>query len=208
MSAAPGASGASTSPSAPWATACVSLAAVACFFWPDSVRVLAYDRQLALDGSVWRFWTSNVVHFSGSHLAWNLAVFLPAGVWLERILPGRAAWLCLLTPGLTGLALLLAEPDLQTYAGLSGLATAALTSLALTQLTRAAPGERRWWRLVLGLVALKIVIEAAQSRPLFATFTDGEVRPVLLAHLMGVACALALHRRWWRDRKAGSPDRS
>ena len=97
--------------------------------------------------------------------------------------------------------LLGAEPALERYAGLSGVATGVLVLLALVQWRRDRTAPGWFWPSVLALVAVKIALEARGPAPLFARF-DPDVRVVPLAHLGGVACAgLAYLILWWRDRR-------
>lgn len=178
-------------PGRPWLTLAATLLALAAFFAPGASEALAFDRTQILQGAWWRLWTGHWVHFSGSHLAWNLAVLLPAGIWAEGLQPARTRWLLVVGPAVIGLALLGFVPALARYGGLSGLASGLLTWLAL--LRREAPGADRWfWNTVLGLLALKILGELATGRPLFADLRGAGAQPVPMAHLAGVVCAVGL----------------
>ncbi len=172
-----------------WVTAAIAAAAVAALAWPGLARALVYERAEIAAGEVWRLWTGHLVHFNGGHLFWDLAVFVPAGMWLEAIAPRLARRFCLLAPPAISAALFVAEPSLARYAGLSGLATGVLVLLALIQWRRDARAPRWFWPAVLALVALKIGLEAFSAEPLLARFEPG-VRVVTLAHVGGVACAL------------------
>lgn len=171
------------------ATLAIGLAAGVAFVWPGLADRLIYDRADIFAGQVWRMWTGHLVHFNPSHLLWDLAVFLPAGAWLERTSPRLARWFYVLTPLAISAMLLLGEPTLGFYAGLSGLATGVLVLLALVQLRRDTAGPRWFWPGVLLLVAAKIVTELWTHAPLAARFDCG-VRTVPLAHIGGIACAL------------------
>ncbi|MDB6127359.1 MAG: Rhomboid family protein, partial [Verrucomicrobia bacterium] len=127
--------------------------AVVVFFSDALRRVLIFDRTAILHGAAWRVWTGNVVHFGPSHLLWNLAVFVPAGIWLERITPRAARCLLALSPALVGATMLVFQPTLDRYAGLSGVAAGVLALLAFTQLTRPRGDHWFWWS-VLVLLAL------------------------------------------------------
>jgi rhomboid family GlyGly-CTERM serine protease len=172
-----------------WATLAIAIAAGVAFAWPRLADLLLYTRADILAGQVWRMWTGHLVHFNPSHLLWDLAVFLPAGVWLERTTPALARWFYVLTPLAISALLLSAEPTLSFYAGLSGLATGVLVLLALVQLCRDTAGSRWFWPGVLLLVAAKVVVELRAQTPLVVRFDPG-VRTVPLAHLGGIACAL------------------
>jgi rhomboid family GlyGly-CTERM serine protease len=151
-----------------------------------------YGRPAILHGEWWRLWTGHWVHFSASHLAWNLAVVLGAGAWLERRHQGLLFGFTLLAAPLISLTLLLGEPAMQTYGGLSGLATGVVVLLALTELGRRGR-DGAWWRGLLILVAAKITFDATQTTTLFAGFGTQAVRSSVLAHAAGAAAALVLY---------------
>lgn len=151
---------------------------------------LLYERAAILDGAWWRLWTGHWVHFSPSHLAWNLLVLLVSGAWLEKLHPGWLLRYTLVAALFISLTLLLGEPAMHAYGGLSSLATGVVVLLALAQLGRRGPG-RSWWLGVLVLVALKIASDATQATALFAGFNPQNVRPSALAHLGGAVTAAA-----------------
>lgn len=163
-------------------------------FMSDALgRALIFDRASVLHGEVWRLWTGNVVHFGESHLLWNLAVLVPTGIWAETIAPRATRWLLALAPVLIGATLLVLQPTLGRYAGLSGVAAGLLALLAFTQLTRPRDDHWFWWAL-LGLLALKIVAEAYSDHPLLARFSQPGLHTAPLAHLAGIAVAAVIHR--------------
>ena len=187
-----------------WVTVVIAGAAGVAFAWPGLARSCIYERADIAAGGVWRLWTGHLVHYNAGHLFWDLAVFLPAGMWLESIRPGLARRFCLLAPPAISAALFVCEPALTRYAGLSGLATGLLVLLALVQWRRDVRAPGWFWPAVLALVALKIVLEAVSAEPLLARFEPG-VRVVTLAHVAGVACAvvaLLIGRLWPARRRA------
>lgn len=154
----------------------------------DSVsRWLIYDRNLIFSGEIWRTWTGHVVHFGPSHFIWNLAVFVPSGVWLERLWPGRTRWFYAVCPLVVSVALLVLDPSLVRYAGLSGLATGMLVLLAILQLGRRNEEPAWFWISVLVLVGAKIGIELFTGAPVFVS-GFGDIRTVPLAHIFGAVC--------------------
>lgn len=176
----------------PWATVLVAVLAVVVYASRDLGTRLIFERAAIQHGEWWRLWTGNWVHFSASHLLWNLAVLVPAGIWVERIAPGSTRWLLAVGPVVIGVSLWLAEPGLVRYGGLSGLAAGVLALLALAQLSRKEPDRWFWWA-VLALLVLKIAVESFAGQALFAQFSDPGLRTVPLAHVAGVGCALAVH---------------
>lgn len=183
--------------------ATLSIAGVAglAFVWPRLAGALIYERADIGAGQAWRLWTGHLVHYTGSHLLFDLAVFLAAGLWLEWIRPPLARWFYLLAPPAISAALWWGDPALERYAGLSGLATGMLVLLALVQRRRDVGAPPWFWPAVLLLVAVKVVVESTTQTPLFARL-DAGVRVVPLAHLGGIVCALvAFLAAQWRDRR-------
>jgi rhomboid family GlyGly-CTERM serine protease len=144
-----------------------------------------YDRQLIFKGEIWRAWTGHVVHFGLSHSTWNLAIFLPTGWWLERLWPVLTRWFYLACPLIISAALLMLDPSLARYAGLSGLATGMLVLLAGLQLGRRKEEPAWFWWSVLALVGAKIGVELFTGAPLLVS-GFGNIRTVPLAHIFGV----------------------
>jgi rhomboid family GlyGly-CTERM serine protease len=183
----------------PWATLAIGLLAGAALAMGSLTESIIYDRALILQGQLWRAWAGHVVHYGPSHLLWNLAVFLPAGAWLERLWPCLTRWFYAICPPVISTVLLLAEPDLGRYAGLSGMATGMLVLLAGLQLRRGKDEPAWFWWAVLALVAAKIVLELVTGAPLIVSY-EGSVRSVPLAHVGGLGCGalfwLAVRRRW------------
>lgn len=191
----------------PWATALVGVVALLVALVDRGGGAgLLFDRERILGGEAWRLWTAHLAHFGLSHLGWNLLVLLPFGGWAERIAPWRTRLFYALAPALIGGALLVLDPSLHRYAGLSGLATGVVVLLALAQFS-GGPGRDRWigWAL-LGTVGAKIAWEAATGQAPFAHLPAAEVRPVPLAHLAGALAAVAVHFGWREARPPVKPE--
>lgn len=156
--------------------------------WPAGRGLLVLDRVAFADGQPWRLWTGHWVHFSASHLCWNLAALVIAGAWLERGRPGRLWRHALFAAPFIGLAVLAFEPGLGVYGGLSGLATGVVVLLALQQLgTPGAP--RLLWTAVLALVAAKSTHDLVAADALFARYDLPGVRTSSTAHAAGALAA-------------------
>ena len=182
--------------STPWFTLGACALAVGAWFWPRSFDALDYERAQILHGEWWRLITGHWVHFSGSHLFWNLIVMLPAGVWLERLNPAALRWTIAVSPLAISLALLAFDPSMAIYAGISGVASGVLVALAVNGL-RTEPRARWLWLAVLALFVAKVAIESFRSHPLNPELTAQHIHSVPLAHLVGatVGAATALLSR-------------
>ena len=163
--------------------------AILLWLTPATRGALLYDRTAILRGEWWRLWTGHWVHFSFSHLAWNLAVLLAAGTWLEHLRPGWLLRYILIGSPLISLGLLVGELTMHTYGGLSGLATGTITLLALTQLAQTGTA-RVWWAGMLALIVAKCAFDASHTQALFAQFDSPDIRPSTLAHIAGAGTAL------------------
>jgi rhomboid family GlyGly-CTERM serine protease len=185
----------------PWTTlfvACVSLAA---FFWPHGSELLMYDRQAVLKGELWRLTTAPFVHFSGSHLFWNLVVFTAAGVSIETANHKGFLVMCVFTAIFPSIIYLLISPELARYGGLSGLATGAMTYLCLCQL-RSDSQNSAIWIAVIALIGIKIIFEMTSGTTLFVPAGSEPFHVLPSVHMMG--CAGAVFATAWCHRIAAS----
>jgi rhomboid family GlyGly-CTERM serine protease len=181
----------SSSSAWPVFTVVCAVAAVVLHVLPAWREAAFYLRAEIFAGEGWRLWTGHLVHFTGSHLGWNLAIFVPAGIWLERLDPRGARWFYVACPLAISVLLLAFDPSLMRYGGLSGLATGVLVLLAGLQLVRRDPKEPAWfWLGVLGLVVAKLVAEQISESPLLVGDLGG-ARTVPLAHVGGTLAAAA-----------------
>lgn len=184
-------------------TLAMALVSTAALLFESVSNGLIYDRALIFKGQIWRLWSGHVVHFGLSHFTWNLAVFLPSGIWLERLWPIMTRWFYVLSPLIISAALLLLDPTLTRYAGLSGVATGMLVLLACLQLGRRKEEPAWFWVSVLALVAIKIGVELFTGAPVFVS-GFGDIRTVPLAHIFGIVAAVAfwlialLSKKSWR----------
>lgn len=146
----------------------------------------------------WRFWTAGWVHLTPAHLVANLAgcaVVGAFGVAARASVASVVAWAVAWPMGHAALAAL---PQLQHYAGLSGVLHAGVVVAALPLLWRGA-GRQRWiGAAVLAGLAIKLVLErpwssAVQQVPGWDFPVAGAAH--LSGALAGLLCgAVAL---WW-----------
>jgi rhomboid family GlyGly-CTERM serine protease len=172
-----------------------------------------YDRAAILHGEVWRLITGHFVHWSWSHLAWDLLAFVVLGAICMR---RRALFVAvvLATALVVSLFLLLCCPEVAQYRGLSAIDS------ALWMWAVFIVGERRVWLALtlLSLFVAKLMIESTG----IALFVSGATLfPVV--HLLGAFIGFcgsaaehrmrpftdaALHRAGRRDRVRRRRDES
>ncbi|GAO01555.1 rhombosortase [Anaeromyxobacter sp. PSR-1] len=184
----------------PWVTAAVLALALGAYLVPSLGELLILDRARVASGEWWRVLTGSVVHFSASHLAADALAFGIAGAMLERRGRTSFATLALASALAVGLAVLWLQPSLERYAGLSGMAYAAIVALALAGLRE--PGTMATLSgIALVACVAKLAWELSTGRMLLVGAPPGVVT-VPLAHVAGAITAVAvpelMRRGNWR----------
>ncbi|MBE9556287.1 MAG: rhombosortase [Proteobacteria bacterium] len=173
----------------PVVTLLVAAGGLALMLLPDIAHMLVYDRERVLAGEVWRLATGHAVHFSWSHAAWNLTVFSVVGVWLERRDGARYLWLIAVMALASGLWFLTVLPDMARYGGLSGLISAMVVYLALTELRQPGP-TRAIWATILLLFVAKLVYELLSGQAIFVAPDAIPFQVAPAAHIVGAVVAI------------------
>lgn len=158
---------------------------------PHLGALLVYDRQAILAGEWWRLGSAPLVHFSASHLGWNILVLGTAGWVIEAGEYGHFWLVCALAALIPGTVYILSTPELAVYGGLSGLATGAVAYLCLGNLF--SKGRNRMlWMVILVLMVGKIIGEAGLHDPFFARAEGVPFRALSLVHVAGMLGAASV----------------
>ena len=92
------------------------------FFGASIEPLMEYNRTAIIDGEYWRLFSGNFVHYGFAHLVMNLAAFLLVGFSLLRDLNLKHYCGLFIFCGLVvGAGILLRNPELFFYRGLSGI---------------------------------------------------------------------------------------
>lgn len=172
----------------PWRTLLIVAGAVVASMSPRWSAWLVYDREAILSGEVWRLFTGHWVHFSNSHLVYDLLALGIAGWMIETQKLPHFGSLCLLAPWLISGVLLVCEPQVKWFGGLSALATTAIVYLALFGLHHAAPWRWVCLATLLG-VAGKIFFELTSGRMIFVTAGNVPLTVCVASHISGAMIA-------------------
>ena len=156
--------------------------------FPGWTAWLIYDRSAILSGEIWRMFTGHWVHFSTSHLVYDLLALGIAGWICETKKLPYFGWLCLLAPWLISTVLLVFEPQMKSFGGLSALATTAIVYLALFGLHDAAPWRWVCLAALLGFFG-KILFEMSTGRMMFATTGNVSTVVSVASHISGALIA-------------------
>lgn len=178
----------------PLVTLLVVTGGIVTYVVPGLASQLVYDRTAILGGEGWRLITGNWVHFSPSHLLYDLLALGIAGWIIERRGYRNFALLCVLSALGIGTVLLAMRPEAQFYGGLSGVATGAIIYLALHGLREPAP-----WRWICAGVLLltvgKVLVESLAGWSLIGATGSVPFVPLPLSHVVGGLSAALLF--WW-----------
>lgn len=185
----------------PVVTLLVAAGGLALTLLPDAAHWLVYDRERVLGGEIWRLVTGHAVHFSWSHAAYNLVMFAVAGVWLERRNRPLYGWLIGLTALVSSLWFLIAQPEMARYGGLSGVVSAMVVYLGLTEMRQPGPA-RAIWAAILLLFLAKVGYELLIGQALFAAPDTIPFQVVPAAHIVGALTAAVLFHGSRRHRLA------
>ena len=175
----------------PWITIVLSSSALALGLCANEAvfACLVYDRQAIGEGQWWRLLTGHVLHWHASHLWWDVLPFLALGSACEWIHRNRYVCMCSLAALMIGLGIYRGLPDMNFYAGLSGIVSAQFIAVALVAMQsrdivlRCAGGSAGL------LFGGKLVWEWCSGT---ALFVDGNpYPPVPLAHALGALAGVA-----------------
>lgn len=172
---------------------------------PQFHEALLFDRDAIASGQLWRLWTGHWIHFSNSHLLWNVAALVIVGTWLEAVRPGRLLRYTALAAPLISIGLLVFDPLLASYGGLSGLGTGIVAQLGFCLVKNRE--NDRWAGIgILGLIAIKLWHDSAQGTALLSNFGSTEIVMAPTSHLIGALLALVIFVVKWfqRSGKIGS----
>lgn len=161
------------------------------FLLPTVSDFFLYDREKIFAGQWWRLLTGAGVHFSWSHLIYNVVILLIAGWLLEQESRARFVWLVLITPVLSGLYFLLFLPEMKSYAGLSSIVSAVAVFVCLINIIKTP--EKKWlWILILILFAAKVIYEGIIQQAFFVSYDSTIIQVVPSAHIIGAMVAIVM----------------
>ena len=158
----------------------------AALHWPELAAALLLDRPAVAQGQWWRLWSGHLLHLDLSHALLNLgalAVILMLA-WRQRMLAELAVAALVAMP-LLSLALLWLDPQLDWYAGLSGLLHGLLVMVLV----------RRGDMLAIVLLLLLVAKLACEWR--FGSHGQ-QFEVVTLAHRLGAALGVLWAVVRWR----------
>ena len=172
----------------------LSILALAPFAFPGLVQLMEFEfAGLAMQNAL-RVIGCNWLHWSWSHLFWDVMMFYVLASLCEK--HHRGAFICvmLLSASIIPLSALLCCPDLGSYRGLSGIDTALFAMLGSLSLQdclakRDTQGVIVYSLLLLAMV-LKISYELTWQHTLFAN--DSNFTPLAIAHLVGAMMGIGV----------------
>lgn len=171
----------------PWLTLSLCAAMVSLAYFPECVGSLDLNRDAFMKGEVWRLITGHFVHYSSTHLFWDLIMFLLLGWMLEKEGTLRLALLLLGTCLVVSFLYLVFPPeDSIALSGASALDSALLSALYVST-WRDFKSSKILKYLVVALFLtfwVKITLEFFLEEALFSV-VPGDARIYPAAHIAG-----------------------
>lgn len=177
----------------------VSLCCLILHYFPGIQHVAEFHFGDAAFHNPFALITCHWLHWSDSHLFWDLAVFAVVGMLCEFHYPRHFRQTLFLSSILIPLLVMITEPHLLCYRGLSGVDSAfvalLVTRLLLEDIQRRNSQGIAVFSIFLVMQFLKIAAEVLVQGNLFVT--NGDFIPAPLAHLTGalIGCCIGLWRR-------------
>ncbi len=172
----------------PVITAALLVLATLTQLMPGLSELLIYDRLEILQGELWRLMSCHLVHLTPAHFAGDALALAVLGTLVERSGAFLLSLLVLSLSLVIGVGLLVLEPEMAVFGGLSGITYGLGAYLALGGAFRAG-GQWVFWVALLILLFGKIGLDlyqhaATPGLPLQKAFVS-----VPLSHGLGVATA-------------------
>ena len=171
-------------------TICVATFTVLAAIFPTLTNLWQLNFKALGQGHWWRLWTGHVTHYDGSHLFWDLLMFVALSTAIERRhARGLATALFTMMP-IVGLVVRWTCPDIVVYRGLSGLDTGLFVWFVADQIRDAFRDTRRmtmwlWSATLIGLIG-KLAYEAWTGDTVFVDSSG--FQPLVQSHLAGAVC--------------------
>lgn len=169
--------------------------------------LLRYDRTAIEHGEVWRLFTGNFVHLGTGHLLEDMAGLVLLWLLYEDVLPGWRTPAVVCAGSLAvGLGLLIGDPHVDWYVGISGALDTLWAAGALSLMRRR---DRFGWMLA-GVLLAKLVYEQCFGALPFSSVSSGGMVIVdahlygaLAGALIGFGSGLPWHRIMRGSKQAG-----
>ena len=155
---------------------------------PELQTWLRYDRINITNGQFWRIFTAHFAHLGWPHMTMNLI-----GLWLcwvifrQQLAPLASLTLIILSAVGISLMLVLFNPELDWYVGLSGVLHALFISGCLLEIT----SGRKEFYMLLGLIIAKLAWEQLAG-PLPGSEDTAGGNVIVDAHLYGACLGLLI----------------
>lgn len=165
------------------------LLAMSLFLSSSAFDLCVYDRRLIIEGQWWRLFTGNLVHFSFSHLALNVATLIAIILAAEHKSPSGMQRVALIGFMAIGPGLFLVDSRLEVYGGLSGVTSGCIGYALKHSYYSSDKGLKFIYGCGIVGCLCKVLLECYFELPFFAALPPG-VKNVPLSHLLGYLMAL------------------
>lgn len=183
--------------------------AIAIFLFDAVTPILEIQFQEPGGVGLLQVFGCHLLHWSPSHLFWDLGMFLALGLLCETRMPARFLGAFVGTAVVVPLAVMMSQPEIAAYRGLSGIDTALFSLFAMRNFMEGTKTADRWQCAIhAGLLLLlvgKTGFELFTGSTLFVR--DDDFMPLPVAHLVGIVVGsmAAVAGRPWATCRMKSP---
>ncbi|PID73569.1 MAG: rhombosortase [Desulfobacterales bacterium] len=176
----------------PIITFIIILASLLSSIFPELESAFIFDRSALIRGEFWRIFTCHFVHFSNTHLTYNLITFGIAGYVFEKKNYSYFFLLLLCLAFSISISLLTLKPNMRYYGGLSGVVCGVLYYCALMGIKETRPWQTICFLTVLFL-PIKIAVEIYNSASVLPYFGNQSFIPMQTSHIAGCLAAVSFY---------------
>jgi rhomboid family GlyGly-CTERM serine protease len=164
------------------------------FSSPALTSLLQYDLTAIKQGEIWRLLTGHFTHWNFEHLFYDVLMFAVFGTYCYK--ENRKVFFIIIisVPLITSTAIMLFDPEMLCYRGLSGIDTGLFAYTAVTILKKAKQNHEN---LILSVSVIMLVLLIGKSIFELCTGTTVFVSnegftPAPVAHLTGIVTVLLI----------------
>lgn len=154
------------------------------FLFHGMASLFIFDRTGILNGEIWRLLTAHLVHFTGSHLFFNLSVFVVAACIIEKENRSHLILLSIFSALIISITLLVFNPDMVYYGGLSGVAVCLIYYSAFLKIR-----EQRWKTIssvIVVCLPVKVLLEIYSNTSVLSCLGDQPFVNMPVSHVAGL----------------------
>ena len=166
----------------------IILASLLSSIFPELASIFIFDRSAIFRGEIWRIFTCHFVHFSNTHLAYNIFAFGIVGYIIEKKKYPNFCLLYFCLAFSISISLFVLKPNMLFFGGLSGIVCGALYYCALMGIKESQTLKRISF-LIVTFLPIKIAAEIYTNASILPYWEHQSFIPMQTSHIIGCLVA-------------------